>query len=66
MAKFKVLNRFKDLKKDEVHEAGQTVDMTIKRADEIKAKLKDYNRDFLERIDNKKWLDDIRRISTNV
>lgn len=54
MAKFKVLNRFKDLKKDEVHEAGETVDMTIKRADEIEAKLKDYNRDFLERIDNKK------------
>lgn len=54
MAKFKVLNRFKDLKKNEVHEAGQIVDMTIKRADEIKAKLKGYNRDFLERIDNKK------------
>ncbi|BCU52693.1 hypothetical protein JCM2421_14650 [Staphylococcus auricularis] len=58
MAKFKVLNRFKDLEQNKIHEKDDTIDITVKRAiditvkraNEIKDKLKSYDRPFLERI----------------
>lgn len=52
MAKYKVLNKFKDLQANEVYKVGQEVEMTVKRADEIANNLKKYDREFLERIDN--------------
>lgn len=54
MAKYKVLQRFKDKETGEVYENGQEVDMTVKRANEAIENLKKWDGNFLERIDDKK------------
>lgn len=57
MAKYKVLKTFRDKHTKEVYEAGQEIEMTVKRANEAMKNLKKYNGEFLERIDNKKGED---------
>lgn len=58
MAKYKVLNKFKNKETKEVYTVGQEVELTVKRAKEIEDNLESYGVDFLERIDNKKESDD--------
>lgn len=53
MAKYKVLQKFRDIETKEVYESGQEIEMTVKRADEAIKNLAKYNGEFLERIDNK-------------
>ncbi len=54
MAKYKVLQPFRDIETDEVYKKDQEIEMTVKRADEAAKNLKEYDGEFLERIDNKK------------
>lgn len=54
MARYKVLNKFKDLQENETYEVGQEIEMTVKRADEVVENLSKHNKKFLERIDDKK------------
>ncbi|MEN2467893.1 hypothetical protein [Ornithinibacillus sp. JPR2-1] len=58
MAKYKVLQQFRDKETKEVYEANQEIEMTVKRADEAIKNLKQWEGEFLERIDNKKPEDD--------
>ncbi|ASV67579.1 hypothetical protein [Cytobacillus kochii] len=53
MAKYKVLQPFRDIKTDEVYKKDQEIEMTVKRADEAAENLKNHKGEFLERIDNK-------------
>lgn len=53
MAKYTVLNKFRDKETKEVYLVGQDIELTVKRAKEIEENLKKYDQDFLERIDNK-------------
>lgn len=53
MAQYKVLEIFKDKDTQEVYRVGQEVELTVKRATEIEKNLKGYDKQFLERIDNK-------------
>lgn len=53
MAKYKVLQKFRDIETKEVYEAGHEIEMTVKRADEAIKNLKEWDGEFLERIDNK-------------
>lgn len=53
MAKYRVLKRFRDKETKEVYEAGQVIEMTIKRANEAIENLKKYGGEFLERINKK-------------
>lgn len=53
MAKYVVLQEFRDKETKEVYEVGQEVEMTVKRADEAIKNLKKWDGEFLERIDNK-------------
>lgn len=53
MAQYKVLEVFKDKDTQEVYKVGQEVELTVKRATEIKKNLKEYDKQFIERIDNK-------------
>ncbi|WP_096435924.1 hypothetical protein [Alteribacter populi] len=53
MAKYKVLQSFKDIKTKEEYTEGQAIDMAVKRADEAMKNLKKWDGDFLERVDNK-------------
>lgn len=53
MAKYKVLQRFRDVKTDEIYRQGQEIEMTVKRADEAIRNLKKWDGEFLERIDEK-------------
>lgn len=70
MAKYKVLQKFRDKNTKEVYEAGQVIEMTVKRADEAIANLKKWDGEFLERIDNKEggeqspfiWGDDVTQL----
>lgn len=39
MAKYKVVHRFKDKETGLTHEAGQEIDITVKRGDEVNKKL---------------------------
>lgn len=57
MAKYKVLQVFRDVNSNEVYKANQVIEMTVKRADEAIKNLKEWDGEFLERIDNKQ--DDI-------
>jgi len=50
MAKFKVLKTFKDKHTKEIYKKGSTIDITVKRADEV---AKNLDGSFLERIDKK-------------
>ncbi|WP_164709464.1 hypothetical protein [Enterococcus mediterraneensis] len=51
MAKFKVKKQFRDIYTKEVYEKGATIEMTVKRADEVE---KNLDETFLERVDEKK------------
>lgn len=53
MAKYKVLQKFRDVETKEVYEADDEIEMTVKRADEAVKNLAKYDGEFLERIDNK-------------
>lgn len=48
MAKFKVLKKFRDKETKEVYGAKDEIEMTVKRADEVEAKL---GKGYLERIE---------------
>lgn len=52
MAKYKVLQKFRDVETDEVYEANQEIELTVKRADEAIATLKQHKGEFLERLDD--------------
>lgn len=54
MAKYKVLQTFRDIETNEVYEKDHEIEMTVKRADEAAENLKNHKGKFLERIDNKK------------
>lgn len=51
MARYRVLKRFKDKYTKEIYEAGQEIEMTVKRANEAIKNLEKYGGNFLERID---------------
>lgn len=53
MAKYKVLQRFKDVYTKELYEENQVIEMSEKRAEEAIKNLKKYDGEFLERIDDK-------------
>lgn len=53
MAQYKVIQKFRDIKTNEIYEKNQEIEMTVKRADEAIKNLKKYDGEFLERIDNK-------------
>lgn len=53
MAKYKVLQPFRDKETKKKYKKDQVIDMTVKRADEAIENLKAYDGEFLERIDNK-------------
>lgn len=55
MAKFKVLQPYRDLKLNKRLVKNEEVEMTVKRSEEIAETLKrkGFKGDFLERIDNK-------------
>lgn len=53
MAKYKVLQNFRDKETKEEYEEGQEVELTVKRANEAIKNLKKWDGEFLERIDNK-------------
>ena len=50
MAKFTALKTFRDIHTKEIYQAGAVIDMTVKRADEVKKNLDDT---FLERVEEK-------------
>lgn len=54
MAKFKVLKKYKDKELNRVLSPGEKVEMTVKRSEEVNAKLKEHGGPFLERIQEKK------------
>ena len=54
MAKYKVLQTFRDIHTKEIYEKDSVIDMTVKRAEEAIKNLKEYDGEFLKRIDNKK------------
>lgn len=54
MAKYKVLQPFRDIKTGELYEKNQEIEMTVKRAEEAEKNLSKWEGKFLERIDNKK------------
>lgn len=61
MAQVKFNKTYKDLEKDKIIEAGEEVEMTLKRADEVVNKLKDeegYEGFEYERLDSPKKSDD--------
>lgn len=53
MAKYRVLQSFRDVRTKEVYEKDQVIEMTVKRADEAIKNLKRWDGEFLKRIDNK-------------
>lgn len=53
MAKYKVLQPFRDKKTKERYKEGQVIDMTVKRANEAIQNLKKWDGEFLERVDDK-------------
>lgn len=54
MAKYKVLQTFRDIETNEVYQKDAEIEMTVKRANEAIENLKKYDGEFLERVDNKK------------
>lgn len=53
MAQYKVLQKFRNIETEEVYKKGQVIELTVKRANEAIENLKEWNGEFLERIDNK-------------
>lgn len=53
MAKYKVLQKFRDIETNEVYEADKVIEMTVKRADEAIENLKNHKGEFLKRVDSK-------------
>jgi len=53
MAKYKVLQPFRDKYTKKKYKRNQEIEMTVKRADEAISNLKKWKGDFLERIDKK-------------
>lgn len=51
MAKFKVLKNFSDIHTNEIHKENTEIEITVKRADEVK---KNLDGSFLERIEEEK------------
>lgn len=58
MAEYKVLKTFRDIKTNAIYKENQEIEMTVKRAEEAIKNLKEYDGDFLERIDNKEQVED--------
>jgi len=58
MAKYMVLQLFRDKETGDVYKKGQEIDMTVKRANEAIENLKKWDGKFLERIDTKNHEDD--------
>lgn len=58
MAEYKVLKTFRDIKTNAIYKKNQEIEMTVKRAEEAIKNLKEYDGDFLERIDNKEQIED--------
>lgn len=54
MAKYEVKEPFKDIYTNEVYTKGSEIEITVKRAKEIKSNLESLNRDFIKRIDKSK------------
>ncbi|MCT6925308.1 hypothetical protein [Metasolibacillus sp.] len=54
MAKYKVLQPFRDKYTKEVYTPNQEIEMTVKRGNEAIANLEKWDGDFLERIDKTK------------
>lgn len=54
MAKFKVLKEYKDKKLNKIVKAGEEIDITVKRADEINEALKSHDGPFVERVEEPK------------
>lgn len=57
MAKYKVLQPFRDKKTKKQYKKGQIIDMTVKRADEVIKNLKKWDGEFLVRVDDKEKSD---------
>lgn len=53
MAKYKVLQKFKDTETGTVYKAGDVIEMTVKRANEAMKNLEKWNGDFLKRVEEK-------------
>lgn len=53
MAKYKVLQRFKDVETGIEYKAGEVIEMTVKRANEAMKNLEKWTGDFLERVEEK-------------
>lgn len=53
MAKYRVLQPFRDQKTKEVYMKGQIIEMTVKRANEAMKNLEKWPGEFLERVDGK-------------
>lgn len=53
MAKYKVLQGFRDKETKEEYQKDQVIEMTVARANEAIRNLKKWDGEFLERIDNK-------------
>lgn len=53
LARYIVKQKFRDTHTKEIYEAGQEIEMTVKRANEAIKNLKKYGGEFLERVDNK-------------
>ena len=53
-----VLQLFRDKETGDVYKKGQEIDMTVKRANEAIENLKEWDGEFLERIDTKNHEDD--------
>lgn len=53
MAKYKVLQTFRDIHTKQVYEKDSVIDITVKRADEAIKNLKKYDGEFLERIEER-------------
>lgn len=58
MAQYKVLQKFRNKETKEVYKVGQVVELTVKRANEAIENLKEWDGEFLERIDTKNHEDD--------
>lgn len=53
MAKYKVLQPFRDKETKDQYKEGQVIEMTVKRANEAIKNLKKWDGEFLERVDDK-------------
>lgn len=53
VAKYLVLQKFRDKETKEVYQAGQEIDMAVKRANKAIENLKKWDGEFLERVEEK-------------